>query len=309
MATCSAGSTGEAADHRVSGCSRAFGVERMGCTFRAPIARAWLDRGANCRNRVSLGRGTDRALRRNRAEFARLPVDLIVTAGTAPVLAAKQASPLVPVVFAIAIDPVTAGLVASLSRPSGNITGLSVLSSDLAGKRLEMLREVIPQIGRLAILTNPENPGAVLELRAVEESARSMGWSVTNLAIRRAEDLMPALQGIGRRVDALYVGIDPVTNASRARINSLALDEGLPTMHGHRGFVETGGLISYGADFPDLWRRAAELVDKILRGAKPADIPVEQPTKFELVINLRTARAFGLTIPPSLLAVADEVIE
>jgi putative tryptophan/tyrosine transport system substrate-binding protein len=153
------------------------------------------------------------------AEFARLPVDLIVTAGTAPVLAAKQASPLVPVVFAIAIDPVTAGLVASLSRPSGNITGLSVLSSDLAGKRLEMLREVIPQIGRLAILTNPENPGAVLELRAVEESARSMGWSVTNLAMRRAEDLIPALQGIGGRVGKFVARRDfSNQHADRARI-------------------------------------------------------------------------------------------
>jgi ABC-type uncharacterized transport system substrate-binding protein len=243
------------------------------------------------------------------AEFARLPVDLIVTAGTAPVLAARQASPLVPVVFAIAIDPVTAGLVASLSRPGGNITGLSVLSADLAGKRLETLREVAPKVARLAILTNPENPGAAIEVRAVEESARSMGWSVMNLTIRRAEDLTPAFKGIGGRLDALYVGIDPVTNSNRGRINSLALDERLATMHGHRGFVEAGGLVSYGADFPDLWRRAAELVDKILRGAKPADIPVEQPVKFELVINLKTAKTLGIEIPPTLLARADEVIE
>jgi putative ABC transport system substrate-binding protein len=133
------------------------------------------------------------------------------------------------VVFAIAIDPVTAGLVASLSRPGGNITGLSVLSAELAGKRLETLREVAPKVGRLAILTNPENPGAALEARAVEESARFMGWSVTNLAIRRAEDLTPAFKGIGGRLDALYVGIDPVTNSNRVRINSLALDEGLAT--------------------------------------------------------------------------------
>jgi putative ABC transport system substrate-binding protein len=215
----------------------------------------------------------------------------------------------VPVVFPIAIDPVAAGLVASLARPGGNITGLSVLSPDLAGKRLEILREVIPHLGRLAILANADNPGAVLELHAVEESARTMGCSVTALEIRQAEDVPLALKGIGARVDALYVGIDPVTNASRGLIASLALDARLPTMHGQRGFVETGGLVSYGADFPDLWRRAAELVDKVLRGAKPADIPVEQPVKFELVINLKTANTLGLEIPPTLLARADEVIE
>ena len=172
----------------------------------------------------------------------------------------------------------------------------------LAGKRLEILHEVIPDLGRLAILANADNPGAVLELRAVEESARTMGWSITTLEIRQAEDIPLALKGIGAGADALYVGIDPVTNASRGIINSLALDARLPTMHGQRGFVETGGLVSYGADFPDLWRRAAELVDKVLRGAKPADIPVEQPVKFELVINLKTARALGLEIPPTLLA-------
>jgi putative ABC transport system substrate-binding protein len=150
---------------------------------------------------------------------------------------------------------------------------------------------------------------AVLELRAVEESARAMGCRVTTLEIRQAEDIPLALKGIGARVDALYVGIDPMTNASRGLINSLALDARLPTMHGQRGFVEAGGLVSYCADFPDLWRRAAELVDKVLRGAKPADIPVEQPVKFELVINLKTAKALGIEIPPTLLARADEVIE
>jgi putative ABC transport system substrate-binding protein len=243
------------------------------------------------------------------AEFVRLDVDIIVAAGTGPVLAAKQASSRVPVVFPIAIDPVAAGLVASLARPGGNITGLSVLSPDLAGKRLEILRELIPHLGRLAILANVDNPGAVLELRAAEESARTMGCSVTPLEIRQAEDIPLALKGIGARVDALYVGIDPVTNSSRGLINSLALDARLPTMHGQRGFVETGGLVSYGADFPDLWRRAAELVDKVLRGAKPADIPVEQPVKFELVINLKTAKALGLEVAPTLLARADEVIE
>jgi putative ABC transport system substrate-binding protein len=243
------------------------------------------------------------------AEFARLKVDVIVTAGTAPVVAAKQATSAIPIVFALAADPVTTGLVASLARPGGNVTGFSIQSSELSGKRLELLREFVPSLHTLAILANVGSPGAVLEMGEAEAAARTVGVNVVRLEIRRAEDITPAFEALKGRADALYVGVDPLVNANRVRISTLALGSRLPTMHGFRGYVEVGGLMSYGANFPDLFRRAAEVVNKILRGAKPADIPVEQPTKFDLVINLTTAKALGLEVPPTLLARADEVIE
>jgi putative tryptophan/tyrosine transport system substrate-binding protein len=243
------------------------------------------------------------------AEFARLKVDVIVTAGTLPVVAAKQATSIIPIVFALAIDPVTAGLVASLARPGGNATGFSILSSELAGKRLELLREFVPSLRTLAILANVGNPAAVLEMGEAEAAARTLGLDIVTLEIRRAEDIAPAFEALRGRADALYVGVDPLVNANRVRISTLALGARLPTMHGFRGYVEVGGLMSYGANFLDLFRRAAEVVDKILRGAKPADIPVEQASKFDLVINLVTAKALGLDVPPTLIARADEVIE
>jgi putative ABC transport system substrate-binding protein len=242
-------------------------------------------------------------------EFARLNVDAIVTAGTEPAIAVKQVTSVVPIIFALAVDPVAAGLVASLARPAGNITGLSIQSSDLAGKRLELLREVLPNVRKLAILVNVSNPGAVLEMSEAEAAARTLGLDVAKLEIRRAEDIAPAFEAIKGRADALYVGPDALVNANRVRIHTLSLGAQLPTVYGFRGYVEVGGLISYGADFTDLFRRAAEVVNKILRGAKPADIPVEQQTKFELAINLKTAKALGLTIPDKLLALANEVIE
>jgi putative tryptophan/tyrosine transport system substrate-binding protein len=243
------------------------------------------------------------------SEFDLLKVDVIVTAGTAPVLAAKQATSTIPIVFALASDPVSSGLVTSLARPGGNITGLSILSSELAGKRLEILRELVPRVRNLAILSNAGNPGAVMEREEVLVAARMLDLDVTKLDIRRAEDIPLAFDGLRDRVDALYVAVDPLINANRIRINTLALKARLPTIHGFRGYVETGGLISYGADFPDMWRRAADYVDKILRGIKPAEIPVEQATKFELVINLKTAKALGLDVPWFLQQRADEVIE
>jgi putative tryptophan/tyrosine transport system substrate-binding protein len=242
-------------------------------------------------------------------EFVRFNVDLIVTAGTEPVIAAKQVTSVVPIVFALAVDPVAAGLVASLARPGGNITGMSLQSSDLAGKRLELLREVLPNLRKLAILVNVSNPGGALEMSEAEAAARMLGLDVAKLEIRRADDIAPAFEAIKGRADALYVGPDPLVNANRVRIHTLSLSAQLPTVYGFRGYVEVGGLMSYGANFIDLFRRAAEVVDKILRGVKPADIPVEQPTKFELAINLKTAKALGLTISDKLLAVADEVIE
>jgi putative ABC transport system substrate-binding protein len=243
------------------------------------------------------------------AEFVRLKVDVIVTHSAEPVLAAKQATSVIPIVFGAAADPVGNGLVASLARPGGNVTGLSVQFTDLAGKRLELLREVVPSLRRLAIMANVGAPGAVLEMREAQAVARTLGFEVATVEIRRAEDIAPAFEALKGRADALYVCSEPLINTNRTRINILAVGARLPTVHAFREHVEAGGLMSYGANFPDLFRRAADYVDKILRGAKPADIPVEQLTKFDLVINLTTAKALGLTVPPTVLARATEVIE
>jgi putative tryptophan/tyrosine transport system substrate-binding protein len=242
-------------------------------------------------------------------EFVKLNVDVIVAGSTEAVIAAKQVTSVVPIVFPLSIDPVAAGLVASLARPGSNVTDLSIQSSDLAGKRLELLREILPNLRRLAILANVSNPGSAREMSEAEATAHTLGLDVTKLEIRRAEDIAPAFEAIKGHADALYVGPDGLVNANRVRIHTLSLSAQLPTVYGYRGYVEVGGLMSYGADFTDLFRRTAEFVDKILRGGKPADIPVEQPTKFELVINLKTARELGLTIPDKLLAIADGVIE
>jgi putative ABC transport system substrate-binding protein len=243
------------------------------------------------------------------AEFVRRKIDVIVTSGTGIVLAAKQATSVIPIVFAAAGDPVGAGVVTNLARPGGNVTGLSSQTTDTAGKRLELLREVVPGLRRLAILTNLENPVVALDLREVQTSARTLGLDAITLEIRRGEDIVPAFEALNARENALYVIFDALLNTHRIRINTLALAARLPSMHTAREGVEVGGLMSYGPNFPDLFRRAAEYVDKILRGAKPGDIPVEQPTKFDLVVNLTTAKALRLTIPESFLLRTDEVIE
>jgi len=242
------------------------------------------------------------------AEFVRLKVDVIVTSGD-PVAALKQTVPDTPIVFAIAVDPIGSGLVASLSRPGGYVTGLSLQQTDLAGKRLELLREVVPHLRRLAILANVGYPDAVLEMAEGKAMARTLGLEVVPLEIQRAEDIAPAFEALKAKADAMYVVVDALIAANRTRIITLALSARLPTIFNVRVFVHAGGLMSYGPNFPDLFRRAAELVDKILRGTKPGDIPIEQPTKFELVLNLTTAKALGLTVPDTLLARADEVIE
>jgi putative ABC transport system substrate-binding protein len=242
-------------------------------------------------------------------EFVRLKVDVILTYGTPQVIAAKQATSVIPIVFALVGDPVSAGLVASLARPGANVTGLSLLTTDTATKRLELLREVVSSLRRLAILANVGNPAIRLEMGEVQAAAGMLGLEVTTSEIRRAEDIAPAIEAFKGRADALYVAGDSLLNAHRISINTLAMGARLPTMYIQREFVEAGGLISYGPNFPDLFRRAAGYVDKILRGAKPADIPVEQPTKFDLVVNINTAKALGIALPPSLLARADEVIE
>jgi putative ABC transport system substrate-binding protein len=245
------------------------------------------------------------------AEFARVKVDVdvIITYATPIVLAAKQATGTIPIVFAAAADPLGTGLVATLARPGGNITGLSIEATDLGGKRLETLRDLIPGLHRLAIMANVGNTASVLEMREVESAAHTLGLDVKMIDIRQAENIAPAFEGLKGHADALYVCIDTILFANRIRINTLALTARLPTMFTTREAVKAGGLMTYGPSFPELFRRSAEYVDKILHGAKPEDLPVEQPTKFELIINLTTAKALGLTVPPSLLARADEVIE
>ncbi len=243
------------------------------------------------------------------AEFIRLKVDVIVTHGTPNVVAAKQATSIIPIVFSVAGDPVGNGLVASLPRPGGNVTGLSLQQSDLPGKRIGLLREVVPGLHRLAILINIDNPANVLDGREAQTAASMLGLEAVPAEIRRAEDIGPAFDSLRGRVDAVYGSTDPTFTTQLMRINALALGARLPTIYSSKAYVEAAGLMSYGPHFPDLFRRSADYVDKILRGAKPADIPVEQPTKFELIINLTTAKALGLDIPPNLLALADEVIE
>jgi putative ABC transport system substrate-binding protein len=242
------------------------------------------------------------------AELIRLNVNVIVTVG-GPALVAKQMTSVIPIVFAVAADPLGSGLVASLARPGGNITGLSVQFTDTTGKRLELLREVVPTLRRLAIMGNVSYPAAMLELSDVRAAAQKVGIDVATLEIRRAEDIALAFEALKGRAEALYVVSDSLIDANGIRINNLALAAQLATMYGYREQVERGGLMSYGANFADLFRHSADYVDKILRGAKPADLPVEQPTKFDLVINLKTAKAIGLDISPVLLARADEVIE
>ena len=241
------------------------------------------------------------------AEFVRLKVDVIVTAGGA-VPAAKQATSVIPIVFGVASNPVEGGLVASLARPGGNITGLSAQQPDLVGKRLELLHEIAPALRRLAILANVESLQAKQEMDEVEAAVRALGLDAAKLEVRSAADIAPAFDSLGG-AGALYVCSDPLTSAQQIRIITLAQGARLPAIAGVEGFVELGGLMSYGANLVDLFGRSANYVDKILRGAKPADLPVEQPTKFHLAVNLITAKALGITVPPTLLARADEVIE
>ena len=220
------------------------------------------------------------------AEFVRLKVDVIITSGGV-LSAVKQATSTIPIVFAVANDPVGAGFVSSLARPGGNITGLSLQTTDLAAKRLELLREIAPGIRRLGVLANIGNAAAVPEIDEVQAAARILGLEVVTSEMRQAEDITSAFTAFRSGAEALYVCTDPLLLAQRARINTLALAARLPTIYGPREHVEAGGLMSYGASFPDLFRRSADLVDKILRGAKPSDLPVEQPIKFDLIINLQ----------------------
>jgi len=242
-------------------------------------------------------------------DLVRRKVDVIVTAGTPFTATIKRLTDIIPVVFVGAADPVGAGLVASLARPGGNITGFSNQARDSAGKRVELLRDLLPVLRRLAFLANADNVAEMLEMRDAQAAASDLGLEVFAPEVRRAQDIAPAFAALKGRADALYVLFGSLAITNQSEINTLALRTLMPTMHGARELVHTGGLMSYGADNVDLYRRAANVVAKILHGTKPSDIPVEQPTKFELVINLKTARALGLEVPPALLARADEVIE
>jgi putative tryptophan/tyrosine transport system substrate-binding protein len=242
------------------------------------------------------------------AEFVRLKVDVIVTVGSA-VPSVRQATTTIPIVFAVGIDPVGSGLVASLAKPGGNVTGLSIQANELAGKRLEVARELVPQLHRLAIMFNVGNAQPVLEMGETQAAARMLGLEVVPVVIQRAEDIAPAFQGLKDRADALYVAVDQLMVANRTSILKSALNERLPTIFSTRDFVKDGALMSYGPSYTERFGHAADYVDRILRGAKPGDLPVDQPTKFELVINLTTAKTLGLTVSPALIARADLVIE
>lgn len=243
------------------------------------------------------------------ADLVRLKVNVIVTSTLRAVIAAKQATSAIPIIFTSVGNPVSAGLVQSLAQPGSNLTGLSQQGPELGTKRLELLREMIPDLRRVAVMANPVNPSTNLEIEEVQLAARQFGIDVSVLQVKRAEDIGPAIESSKGRVEGLYVVIDPLMSVNQDKINALAIGARLPTLHGLRDYVVTGGLMSYGANFTALFRRAGDYVDKILHGANPAGLPVEQPTKFDLVINLKTAKALGLTVPPKLLARADEVIE
>jgi putative tryptophan/tyrosine transport system substrate-binding protein len=244
------------------------------------------------------------------ADLVRLKVDVIVATGTLAPLAAKRATSTIPIVMVNAGDPLGSGLVPSLARPGGNVTGTSLMVPDLGGKRLELLKELLPRLARVAVPWNAANPYPAIVFKETEAAARTLGIEVQSLEVRGPDDLDGAFEAARKqRPDAMITVEDPLTINYRKRIADFATGQQLPSLSGLGEFVAAGGLISYGANLDDLFRRVAGYVDKILKGAKPADLPVQQPTKFELVINLKTAKALGITVPPTLLARADEVIE
>jgi putative ABC transport system substrate-binding protein len=268
----------------------------------------WID-GRNVSIEYRWAQGRDDRYAEFASEFVQRKVDIIVTAGTTAVIALKKATSAIPIVFAAAGDPVRTGLVSSLSRPGGNVTGLSNLQTDLGGRRLSLLREIQPNVKRVAVLGNVDSPLIALEMEGVKEDGARLGLETFKLHVTKAEEIVPAIQSLKGVADALYICSDPFLTTHRVRINTLAIAQKLPTVNAFREYVVAGGLLSYGPNFPDLFRRSADYVDKILRGAKPADIPVEQPVKFDLVINNTTAIAIGLTIPEQFLMRANEVIE
>ena len=276
--------------------------------FAQRLAELGWTEGRNVKIEYRWAAGATQQMTEFAAEFVHQKVDVIVTTAYG-VVAAKQATSAIPIVFAAYSDPVTSGLVESLARPGGNVTGLTVQPSDLNSKRLELLREIIPNVRRVAALVNTSGSGAAEQLIGIRAAASALNLEISIVEIRTAEDIEPALASIKGRTDALYVFIEPLTNANRYQIIKVATVSKIPTLFGFREFVDAGGLMSYGPNFVDLFKRAAELTDKILHGAKPAELPVQEPVRFDFVINLKAARALGLKISETILARADEVIE
>ena len=278
-------------------------------TFTQRLHELGWREGQNLKIEVRFGEGRNERFAEIAAEFAALKVNMIVSSGGA-VPAIMRTTSTIPTIFAGANDPVGSGYVTSLARPGGNVTGLSLQSADLVGKRLELLREVVPKLKRLAVIGSArDSRGSVVEIDQLKASAGVQDIELATFEIDGPQDLAPAFDTFKSKTEAAYVVSNPFTTTNQIGILTLALGARLPTMFGFQDMVEAGGLISYGPDFLDLWRRAADYADKVLRGTKPADIPVEQPTKFALAVNLTTAKALGLAIPGTVLARADEVIE
>jgi len=287
------------------------GSQFMFDAFKQAMRELGYVEGRNILFEHRFGEASAERLSESAAELVRLKVDVIVTSTDLGVAAVKQQTRTIPIVMVNAADPVGTGFVASLARPGGNITGLSIMSPELAGKRLELLKEVVPGLSRVAIMWNPEVRGGVLEYKEAEAAARALRLELQSVEVSRAGDFPRAftMASDGRAQAMTVPPINPVAFANRDTIVSLALKHRLPSVYGLRQFADRGGLMSYGPSLADAWRRAATYVDKILKGAKPGELAVQQPAKFELIINLKSAKALGLTIPPSLLARADQVIE
>jgi len=279
--------------------------------FRQGLRELGYVEGKNLQLEVRWGQGKLETLPALAAELVRLKVDVIVAVSSPSVVAASHATRTIPIVMPLSSDPVGDGLVTSLARPGGNVTGLSMMAPELGAKRLQLLREVLPNLSRpIAVLWNPDYVGMVARFREAQGAAPSIGMGVRSVEVRDSRELERALETMDRdRPDALLLLVDPLTTSQRFRIVEFAAQERLPAVYETSQFVEAGGLMSYGANLDDLVRRAAGYVDKILKGARPGDLPIEQPAKFELVINLRTAKALGLAIPQSVLVQADRVIE
>jgi putative ABC transport system substrate-binding protein len=278
-------------------------------TFVEELRELSHNEGKNIIPEYRYAQGKEERLPELAAELVRLKVDAIFTAGTPSLLALKQATKTIPIVFFSTSDPIGTGVVASLAHPGGNITGISALASDLWPKRLELLKEIFPKLSRVAMVWNKNNDGMALEAKATEEVAGPLGVALQDRGVRNPNDLDVVFAVMSKdRPDAFLALVDPVLISYRNRIIDFLLKNRLPAVFQSSDWVEAGGLMSYGPDYPDLFRHAASQMDKILNGAKPADLPVEQPTKFEFVINLKTAKQIGLTIPPNVLARADRVI-
>jgi ABC-type uncharacterized transport system substrate-binding protein len=281
-----------------------------GDAFRHSLRQLGWVEGQNMAIESRLAEVSSDRLTQLAAELTQLKVAAIVADGDPAIRAAKQTTRTIPIVFIAIGDPVREGFVASLARPGGNITGLTSISEELSGKRLELLKEAFPKVSRVAVIWNPANASNLLEFREMEVTARTLGLKLQSLEVRGLADFQGAFARAAKdRANALVLVRDPLIDSEHFRILDFAVDKRVPSMHGEEQFVEAGGLMSYGPSRVDLFRRAATYIDKILKGAKPADLPVEQPTKFEFVINLKTAKQIGVTIPQSVLYRADKVIK